>query len=306
MTKIIIFILLYFSALPASASLKISNLVEPAKYFVNHEESLDNLGENLSIYNKIGLVGISGIGKTQVARMYAYKHQSEYDLIWFFDCNIDLKGQFLHLAKEINNKLCGDGSCRISENINEARKSVITYLTPKKNWLLVFDNLKINENDKIRDITSWDNNGNIIICTQDGNKIPQSINLAYLRRSDAIKLVKTILANKELKIIEDLVDIFKGYPLIAVQASKFLKENRHMAVNEYKKILSKSYNKIKSHIALVMKELSPGALNILYKIAVINNNEVSQSLLKSIADQETFDADMQNILRFGLIVIKVD
>ncbi|WP_341747774.1 hypothetical protein [Candidatus Tisiphia endosymbiont of Dascillus cervinus] len=79
---------------------QVSNLVIPVSYFVNHVQQLKTLKENLSKYKQTSIVGISGIGKTQLVRMYSYENKNNYDLIWFFDCNLDFNEQFVKLAKQ--------------------------------------------------------------------------------------------------------------------------------------------------------------------------------------------------------------
>ncbi|WP_342278324.1 hypothetical protein [Candidatus Tisiphia endosymbiont of Myopa tessellatipennis] len=119
---------------------QVSNLITPVSYFVNHEQQLKILDEYLNKYRQASIVGTSGIGKTQLIRMYAYENKNNYDLIWFFDCNLDINEQFVKLAKQLNMVK----QTNISEKVALAKKAVISYLTPTNKWLLVFDNLKVN------------------------------------------------------------------------------------------------------------------------------------------------------------------
>ena len=98
--KYIISLLVILNCLSAKAA--VTNLVEPVKFFTNHDLQFNKVSNQLLTYNQVGIVGISGMGKTQLARMYAYKHKEQYDIIWFFDCKVDLAEQFAGLAKIIN------------------------------------------------------------------------------------------------------------------------------------------------------------------------------------------------------------
>ena len=115
--KMIILFIIFIINNTASASIQISNLIIPIKYFTNHSVDISKINSNLENYNNTALVGINGIGKTQLARMYAYKTQKEYQIIWFFDCNVDLNEQFVDLAKIINDKLIKNSDDKISDNI---------------------------------------------------------------------------------------------------------------------------------------------------------------------------------------------
>ncbi|WP_257008687.1 hypothetical protein [Rickettsia sp. wq] len=74
---------------------QISNLVTPVSYFIDHISQLKKIKSNLIKYKQSSLVGVSGMGKTQLARMYAYDNKADYDLIWFIDCNLDIDQQLL-------------------------------------------------------------------------------------------------------------------------------------------------------------------------------------------------------------------
>ena len=82
--KTITLILIFFINITATANTQISNLITPVTYFVNHEAALHDLYNKLLLHKKAGLIGISGIGKTQFARMYAYKNQEKYNSIFEF------------------------------------------------------------------------------------------------------------------------------------------------------------------------------------------------------------------------------
>lgn len=279
----------------------ISNLVDPAKYFLNHEKQIIDLSNSLALYNKAELIGVSGMGKTELARTYAYKNQDKYDLIWFFDCNSDLLEQFTRLSKKINkSKLCDAYTCDLSEETEKAKKDVLNFLAPKNNWLLVFDNLHINQNKRIEDIINWAHNGHVMVCSQDAKGLPNAINLPYLSDEDASNVVNIILEGKKPELIKELVQAFKGYPILVAQGAMFLKKN-NMSVAEYKKTLANSEDKMTSHIKMVLKQLPNSSKELLQKIAVINNQQFSKKLLQSIADDNTLSDDLENITRFGLI-----
>ncbi|WP_375330783.1 hypothetical protein [Candidatus Tisiphia endosymbiont of Oplodontha viridula] len=106
------------------------NKEEPVYYFVNHEEQINNIRKLLIRDRIVGITGISGIGKSEIARKYAQKYQQDYDIIAFLDASIDLIPQFVLLAKEINQKICSKTGCFISESTGSVKQNLMTYLKP--------------------------------------------------------------------------------------------------------------------------------------------------------------------------------
>ncbi len=52
-------------------------------FFTGREEVLHQLHEHLTLATTAALVGLGGIGKTQIAVEYAYRHKDEYCyLLW--------------------------------------------------------------------------------------------------------------------------------------------------------------------------------------------------------------------------------
>jgi len=282
----------------------VSNLINPTKYVLGYEKEITDLSNRLALYNVAGLVGFSGMGKTELAKKYAYNSQDKYDLIWFFDSNIDLTEQFINLSKKINeSSLCAPNKCNLSEDVSKAKQDVLGFLAPKGNWLLVFDNLHVNQNTKIMDIIEWQHNGSVILCSQDAKDLPNAIHLPYLSDNDATNVANIILENKTSEVVKELVKAAKGYPILLVQGAMYLNENKHMTVADYEKIISASNDKMRSHMEIVLRQLSDTAKDLLYKISVINNQQFSRKLLEHIMSKESLYKDLDNIIRFGLINI---
>ncbi|HJD66501.1 MAG TPA: hypothetical protein LFV91_05660 [Rickettsia endosymbiont of Bembidion nr. Transversale] len=241
------------------------------------------------------------MGKTQIARMYAYDkdNKADYDIIWFIDCNLDIDGQLVNLAKAINIKA---NTAVVSENINVVRKELMTYLTSKNRWLLVFDNLKIGQNKKVANFINWEHNGNILFCSQDSESLPNIVKISAFEEKESKMLVENILESNNPESIEFLVQEFKGYPILMVQGSQILNQVQGLSLNEYKKKIQEADDKIKLNITLAISELSPSAQKLLNEIALINNQSFSKEFLSSItSDKDHLDDDIYNISKFALI-----
>ncbi|MDD9338007.1 MAG: tetratricopeptide repeat protein [Rickettsiaceae bacterium] len=277
---------------------QVSNLITPVSYFVNHVQQLKTLKENLSKYKQTSIVGISGIGKTQLVRMYSYENKNNYDLIWFFDCNLDLNEQFVKLAKQLNSTR----QTHISENADSAKKEVLSYLTSINNWLLIFDNLKVNENAKVQDFVDWEHNGNVIFCSQDIELLPYAIEMTLFDKRTIIALASNLLDNKDDYTMEFLIKSFEGYPILIVQGVQLLNKIKGLDKEEYKKKIYQSTDKITTNINMVIKELKPSTVQLLNKIALLNNQSFSKQLLTAITDNpDTLNDDIYQLSKFMLI-----
>ena len=233
-------------------------IINPVNFFVNREEETNAILKNLQLYKVASIIGVTNIGKTEIVRKYASFNQNTYDLIWFFDSSLDLNEQFASLAKKINQTLLLEESNKISEEAYNSQQEVMNYLSERKNWLLIFDNLRLNQNIKLNNVVNWNHNGHIIICSQDSKDLPNIIYVHKLDKKHALILLQKIFG-KEVKnkaLLEKLVDIFDGYPGSIVRGALLLKENNYLSLEEYKNILTKSSDPIKTHMELVLELLT--------------------------------------------------
>ncbi|WP_375332078.1 tetratricopeptide repeat protein [Candidatus Tisiphia endosymbiont of Temnostethus pusillus] len=277
----------------------ISNFITPVTYFVDHVKQLNLLKNNLIKHRQASIIGISGMGKTQLVRMYSYENQNDYKLIWFIDCNLDINQELLKLAKVINSTT---KSNLISEDIKSIRKEVMSYLSSQEKWLLIFDNLKVSENKKVQEFVDWEHNGHVIFCSQDSEILPNIVKMTAFEKGDVRTLANNILEHSDPKSAEFLSEEFAGYPIMIVQGAQLLNNIQGLDSEGYKNKIQQSSDRIKSNIILAINELKPSARNLLNKIAMINNQSFSKELLKIITDnQNTLDDDIYQLSKFTLI-----
>lgn len=278
---------------------KIFNFVKPVSYFVGRAQETDNINFNLHKYGKASILGISGIGKTQIVRKYVEQNKDKYDIIWFLDTNLDSNISLVKLAYHINEL---EGRKVVSTISSTVKQDIMFYLSQRSNWLLIFDNLKVNQNNKVKDFIEWENNGHIIFCSQDSNNLPNSLPIHALTKAEAIKLTNKILINKSPEIAEFLVKNFQGYPVMIVQGAQLIQSMKGLSMDEYKKQIYHSANKVKMNINIALQELSQNARDLSYKIALLNTQGFSKELLKIITNNsDTLESDIYHIQNLGLI-----
>ena len=295
------FILLIILIMPHNsfAQDQIFNFVTPVTYFVNHVKQLNLLKNNLIKYRQVSVIGTSGMGKTQLARMYCYENQNDYKLIWFIDCNLDINQELLKLAKVINSTA---KSSLISEDIMLVRKELMNYLSNQDKWLIIFDNLKVSENKKVQEFVDWEHNGRIIFCSQDSEILPNVIKMTAFEKNDVITLANNILEHNDPKSSEFLSKEFAGYPILIVQGVQLLNNVQGLNREEYRRKIQLSTDKIKLNIILAINQLKPSPRKLLNKIALINNQGFSKELLSFITDDKsTMSDDLYQLSKFALI-----
>lgn len=286
--------------MPNITKAQVTNMIEPVSYFVNHVRQLNMLKDNLNEYRKASLVGISGIGKTQIARMYVHENKDNYDIIWFIDCNLDINEELLKLAKAINKDA---DTALIIEDAATVKNEILTYLASKKNWLLIFDNLKINTNNKVEEFITLEHNGHIMFCSQDSHLVPHIIKVDSFSKIDTETLIKHMMARPDQRLADFLMEEFKGYPVLIVQGVQLINHVPGLGQEEYRKKIHQSKDKINANIQLAINQLSPSSRMLINRIALINNQAFSKEFLKIITDnKETLDDDLYQLTKFALII----
>jgi len=299
MRKFLLLLIVAIIPLNLHAQPKVNNIVAPVSYFINHVQQLNQIKTNLDKYRQTSIVGISGMGKTQLARMYAYENKDDYNLIWFMDCNLNINDELLKLARAINK---AEEKPVIAEEASTVKKELMEYLGQSDKWLLVFDNLKVGENKKIQDFINWEHNGNIIFCSQDSELLPYIVRVTPFKRQETIELANNILVEKDNSLVEFLVQEFKGYPVLTVQGAQILNNVPGLNKDEYKNKIHKSTDKISFNISLVTEQLKPSANQLLNKIALLNTQSFSKDLLGIITDnKDTINDDIFELSKFALI-----
>ncbi len=160
----------------------------------------------------------------------------------------------------------------------------------------------MNENAKVQDFVDWEHNGNVIFCSQDIELLPYAIEMTLFDKKTIIALASNLLDNKDDYTMEFLIKSFEGYPILIVQGVQLLNKIKGLDKEEYKKKIYQSTDKITTNINMVIKELKPSTVQLLNKIALLNNQSFSKQLLTAITDNpDTFNDDIYQLSKFMLI-----
>ncbi|WP_440998291.1 hypothetical protein [Cysteiniphilum litorale] len=235
--------MLFFSGYAFSADV-IINLAPQNDYFVGRNSLLDQSSRILKHHAKILLSGTGGIGKTQIAKRYAWAHVNDYDVIWWINANQLVTAQAVDLAHKWNQSI-KTPSIKISDDTDVVWNNVLAVLseTPK-NWLIVYDDyqpLVTNTKyiDQILQYTAKVPTHHLIATSrnthQKGN-FTEMKPIDTFTRTESIELLNKLpkCKYKHKETLNELAALLKDYPLAIAQAFAYIKTDiAEMSADDY-------------------------------------------------------------------------
>jgi tetratricopeptide (TPR) repeat protein len=215
------------------------------KNFTGREALLEDLGRrvagDVTAVLPHALQGLGGVGKTQVAVEYAYRHVHDYDVVWWVpaDQEILVRSSLAALAPRLG--LTGIAPERVEDSVRAVLDS-LRRGDPYSRWLLIFDNA--DQPETIRDlmpngpghvlVTSRNHRWQSIADTVEVNVFARAESLEFLHRR-----VPSSVDDDSDRLAEELGDL----PLALEQAGA-LQAETGMSVKEYLDLLNKEARKL--------------------------------------------------------------
>jgi tetratricopeptide (TPR) repeat protein len=191
--------------------------------FTGREEILTNLRTHLLSNQSVSLVqaihGLGGVGKTQVAVEFIYRHVNEYEIVWWIraEGGATLSTDFSNLAKELGLP---------QQDLQDQRlviEAVRKWLGLHTSWLLVFDNAT--DPTEIRNYIPQGGSGHVIVTSRNPNwrGLGDSMPVRVLGRPEAISFLTKRVGKSDEKCGELAEEL--GYlPLALEQAGAYIEE----------------------------------------------------------------------------------
>jgi len=134
---------------PDFPTLSFFNLPHRNNYFAGREEILSKIYDGLQSDEAVALVGLGGYGKTQTAVEYAYRHASDYKLIWYF--NAESERQLEDDYREFAVRNLNMENARESE-FAPVLGAVENWFRANSSYLLIYENAESfpNDNDGLK------------------------------------------------------------------------------------------------------------------------------------------------------------
>jgi tetratricopeptide (TPR) repeat protein len=223
-----------------------------------------NLGKNkdkLTVISQVtSISGLGGIGKSEIAKMYAHKHSQDYDgnVIWINAATYEtLKESFHRLAKDKLNILtkCMDGQ---EKDIKSIVQEVYKHFSKRKS-LFIFDNAEKLRAEKEGDdgidrflpniLSVGDSQPNILITSRNQiwGKTIEVLLIDTFTEEEAVEFIKNELGirddSQEKEIIQLTIKL-ERFPLALQQAVAYIKQTNEELKCIEKKIEIAEYLKI--------------------------------------------------------------
>jgi len=270
--------------------------------FTGREQVLADLHSRLSKGTTAvlpeALHGMGGVGKSQIAIEYVYRHTGDYDLIWWVHSEqpSQIQQAFVELAGELG--------LQAGREVNVAVPAVREALRlgrPFHNWLLVFDNA---ENvDEVRGFFPTNGPGKILVTSRNAawKNIASSLEIDVFARDESVALLRLRGPELDEAKADRLAEVLGDLPLAIEQAAVWLAETG-MPVDEYLRLFQEKATELLRDASPPTYELpvaaawnvsldrlrgtDPAALQLLQTCAFFASEPISRRLLSGVRNVE--------------------
>ncbi|HUN31751.1 MAG TPA: FxSxx-COOH system tetratricopeptide repeat protein [Trebonia sp.] len=192
--------------------------------FTGREEQLARMRQALTTGGGRAAVqalhGMGGVGKTQLAIEYAYRHSGDYDVTWWLDSESTalMAQQYADLAAEL-------GAAQPGLPLDAIRRAVLNDLHHRPRWLLIFDNA-----EDPAFLRGWlpSGPGHVIITSRSQNwaELAAPVPVDVLPRPESVCLLRTRVPGITTGDAVTLAKALGDLPLALAQAAAYLAETR--------------------------------------------------------------------------------
>ncbi|WP_082157645.1 FxSxx-COOH system tetratricopeptide repeat protein [Lentzea aerocolonigenes] len=228
--------------------------------FTGRRELLEQLGERLTRGGTTAVLpaalhGMGGVGKTQMATEYIYRHSQDYDVIWWIEAArpTQIRASLTELARRL-----GLPGAAESNTAVPAVREALRLGRPFRRWLLVFDAAESPE--EVLPFIPTSGPGEVLItsCNPGWTGAATSVELGVFERDESIELLgkrgPDINVDDANRLAEKLGDL----PLAVEQAATW-RAMTGMPVAEYLRLFDESVAEILDTSAPPAYEVSVAA-----------------------------------------------
>lgn len=181
--------------------------------FTGREDLLKQLHDLLLSGNHATLTqtlhGLGGVGKTQTAAEYCYRHAADYDLVWWIRSEDlgSLASDYAGLAKELGLPEKDEKDQKITV------KAVRSALARRGRWVLIFDNAR--GPDDIKDYLPAGNSGHVLVTSRNAafRGIAHALPVLAMKAGEAVEFLLKRTPDTDEEGAGALAEALGGLPL---------------------------------------------------------------------------------------------
>ena len=211
-------------------------------YFTGREELLEALHQRLitehttALTQTQAITGLGGIGKTQTAIEYAYRHRKDYPIIWWLRAEepATLAADYAQLAIQLD--LPEHKATEQAIQIQAVRN----WLEQHTSWLLIFDNAE--ERHDIRPYMPQIGSGQVLITSRNpiwdglGTTLPVDV----MQPEEALAFLAKRTNDSDSQAAATLTKTLGYLPLALEQAAAYIRENS-ISLDQYQTLFQRHY-----------------------------------------------------------------
>lgn len=206
--------------------------------FTGREEMLDALDRQLrrdrvTAVLPQALHGMGGVGKSQIATEYAYRHRADFDVVWFVPA--EQPSLILRALTELGAKLDLDLGPDASSAVRAVQQALQAG-TPYPNWLLIFDNAETIET--VRPYLPHGGTGKVLVTSRndDWADVADTLEIGVFSRDESIALLRKRNPEISIEDADRLAQVLDDLPLAIGQAAAW-RATTDMPVADYLRLL---------------------------------------------------------------------
>lgn len=189
------------------------------RYFEGREDVLERIATALDTTQSIvALTGLAGVGKTQVALEYAFRHRADYDLVAWIRAEEDsaIEADLVDLAGKLELENAGDPNTAVV--LGELRR----HLEALPNWLLILDNAE--RPQMLSRYLPTDTQGHVIVTSrlQNWGRFAETVPVDAFPADNAVGFMLRRLPGADVGAIDKLVQTLGRFPLALEEAAAYI------------------------------------------------------------------------------------
>ena len=298
-------------------------------YFTGREELLEALHQKLTTEHTTTLTqaitGLGGIGKTQTAIEYAYRHREDYRIIWWLRAEelTTLAADYAQLATQLN--LPEHKATKQAIQIQAVRN----WLEQHIGWLLIFDNAE--EQGDIYNYVPRIGHGQALITSRNPiwDSLGTTLSVELMQPQEALAFLAKRTHDPDPQAAATLAKTLGYLPLALEQAAAYIRENS-ISLDQHQTLFQKHHTQLLQHSHLAteypdtvattwelafqkVQNISPAAADFLNLCAFLAPEAISldmiteggdyvpKRLAKTITDSLTLNQLINPLLHYALL-----